>query len=248
MYKIAKEQGIDVSQKQVREFLKSQDTYTKIFPKGGQFERKKFRPTIVGRLGEQLQMDLVDMGQERANDNDGNRYIITAIEVLSRYAFTLYQKGKSGRDTVVSDRKILDEFKEHFGNDPDLVQFDEGPEFLNPEVKRLLADGEIHYFSTLVRRTGYHPSRNKNRDGERRMIWGTYTLFQRKAATVERLNRTIKAMMWKYFLQNNTHQWIHILDDITHNYNNSVNRVLKWNQIKLMKTMLTKYGLLLRRI
>ena len=31
-------------------------------------------------------------------------------------------------------------------------------------------------------------------------------------------------MMWKYFIGHNTHEWIHILDDITHNYNNSVNR------------------------
>ena len=64
------------------------------------------------------------MGSERVRDNDGNRYIITAIEVLSRYAFTTYQKAKSGKDTVVSVKKILDEFKEHFGDDPDLIQFD----------------------------------------------------------------------------------------------------------------------------
>ena len=149
LYKRAKEQGIDVSQKQVKEFLKSQDTYTKTFPKGGPGVRKKFRPTIVGRLGQQLQMDLVDMGQERVNDNNGNRYIITVIEVFSKYAFTTYQKAKSGKDTVVSVRKILDEFKDRFGDDPDLLQFDEGPEFLNPEVKKLLADREIHYFSRI---------------------------------------------------------------------------------------------------
>ena len=137
LYRKAKEKNIPVSLKEVRNFLKSQDTYTKTFPKGGPFEKKKFRPTMVGRLEQQLQMDLVDMGAERVKDNDGNRYIITAIEVLSIYAFTAYQKGKSGKDTVVSVKKILDEFKGRFGDFPDLIQFDEGPEFLNVEVKKL---------------------------------------------------------------------------------------------------------------
>ena len=76
-------------------------------------------------------------------------------------------------------------------------------------------------------------------------LFGTYTLFQRKAAIVERLNRTLKGMMWKYFLKNNTHEWIHILDDITHNYNNSVNRVLKPNEVDKSnadQVWLTLYG------
>ena len=33
--------------------------------------------------------------------------------------------------------------------------------------------------------------------------------------------------MWRYFLKTNTHQWINILNDITHNYNNSKNRSIK---------------------
>ena len=103
-------------------------------------------------------------------------------------------------------KRILDEFKDRFDDDPDLVQFDEGPEFLNPEVKRLLADREIHYFSTLVRGTGYHLRNKANKKGERPYLFGTYTLFQRKAAIVERLNRTLKGMMWKYFLQNDTQE------------------------------------------
>ena len=54
-----------------------------------------------------------------------------------------------------------------------------------------------------------------------------YTLFNRKASVVERLNRTLKNMMWRYFDRHNTRQWIHILDDITHNYNNSYHRSIK---------------------
>ena len=88
-------------------------------------------------------------------------------------------------------------------------------------------DTEIKYFSTLIRRSGYHLRNKANKLGERPYLFGTYTLFQRKAAIVERLNRTLKGMMWKYFLANNTHKWIHILDDITFNYNNSKHNGIK---------------------
>ena len=247
LYQRARDNDIPVSLKQVRNFLKSQDTYTKTFPKAGPGERKKIRPTIVGKLGQQLQMDLVDMTGQRVASNDGNRYIITSIEVLSRYAFTTFQKGKYGKDTVVSVRKILDEFEELFGDYPDLIQFDEGPEFLNPEVKKLLADLEINYFSTFVRRTGYHQALRKNKDGEKKMVWEPYTLFQRKASLVEKLNRTLKGIMLKYFLEKNTQEWIHILDDITHNYNMSANRSIKMkpNEVDVEnaeQVWLTLYG------
>ena len=183
-----------MSLKQVSNFLKSQDIYTKNFPKGGPFVKKKFRPTIVGKLGQQMQMDLVDIKGQRVDANDGNRYILMAIEIISRYAFTRYQKTKSGKDTAVSMKRVFEEFKDRFGDYPDMVQFDNGAEFLNPEVKKLLSDLDIQYFSTLIRRTGYHKRRNP-KDGERPYLWGKYTLFGRKASVVERLNRTLKNMM-----------------------------------------------------
>ena len=88
LYRKAKERDIPMTIKQVKNFLKSQDTYRKNFPKGGPFVKKKFRPTIVGKLGQQIQMDLVDMTGQRTDVNERNRYIITAIDILSRYTFT----------------------------------------------------------------------------------------------------------------------------------------------------------------
>ena len=225
LYKTAKEEGLDVSRTEVRNFLRTQDTYTRNFPKGQ--KRKKFKPTIVGSLRQQLQMDLVDITDSRKANNDGNRYTLTSIEILSRYAFTAYQKRKSGEDTLVSVKKVLDKFKERFGKYPDVIQFDDGAEFKNPQVNKLLNELEIKSFSTLIKRTGWHPTQKKKSDGTREIIYGPYTLFQRKAAIVERLNRTLKNIMWRYFHEHKTEQWIHILDDITHNYNNSVNRSIK---------------------
>ena len=75
MYRKARERNIPASQKQVSNFLKAHDTYTKNFPKGGPFVKKKFRLTIVGKLGQQMQMDLVIMTTVSLEINDGNQYI-----------------------------------------------------------------------------------------------------------------------------------------------------------------------------
>ena len=59
LYQKALEEGIPVSRNQVKEWLTSQDTYTRYKPI---VRKHKFRQTKVNYLGEQIQMDLVDMG------------------------------------------------------------------------------------------------------------------------------------------------------------------------------------------
>lgn len=58
LYKKALEEGINVSRKAVNEWLKFQDTYTRYKPV---VKRHTFRQTFVSYLGEQIQMDLVDI-------------------------------------------------------------------------------------------------------------------------------------------------------------------------------------------
>ena len=69
-----------------------------------------------------------------------------------------------------------------------------------------------HHFTTLVKRGGK-------------------AFFNRKVALVERLNRTLKTIMWKYFAEHfkerKDERWLDILADVTFNYNNSVNKRIK---------------------
>ena len=209
LYRKVKNDGYDVSREQVRGFLQTQDTYTKTFPKGGPgLGKKKYRRTIVGDLGQQLQLDLVHMTEDRKYSNNGYRWILTSIEALSGYAFTEPSKTKAGVNVSEAMEKKLSKFKVKVGEYPDVVQYDDGNEFKNKNVNKLLDDLSIKHFTTLVKRGGK-------------------AFFNRKAALVERLNRTLKTMMWKYFAEHNTKKWLHILDDITFNYNISINRTIK---------------------
>ncbi|CAB3982406.1 integrase core domain-containing [Paramuricea clavata] len=95
---------------------------------------------------------------------------------------------------------ILEQFNNRFGKYPKFAQFDQGTEFYNREVKSLLNKHNIEFFSTYS---------------------------DKKAAVVERFNRTLKALMWKYFYSASTYKWLDVLQDLTDNYNSSVNRSIK---------------------
>ena len=75
--------------------------------------------------------------------------------------------------------ELLKQFKEWFNEYPDLVQFDDSKKFYNVGVKSLLEKHGITYFSTKS---------------------------NKKAAIVERFNRTLKTAMWKYFYTKGTYK------------------------------------------
>ena len=160
LYQKAKEDGLKVSRKIVKEWLITQDTYTRYKPV---IKKHKFRKTFVKRLADQMQMDLVDMGY---------RWILTAVEILSRYAFASPVYRKDVKNMTEAVKELLRKFKCRFGKNPDVVQFDEGKEFYNVGVRELLKSHNVDYFSTRS---------------------------EKKAAIVERFNRTLKTAMWKYF-------------------------------------------------
>ena len=196
LYLRAISDGLKVTRSQVKKWINEQDTYTRYRQV---FRKHKFRQTFVQTLGEQLQMDLVDM-TKYDDKNKGYRWILTSIEILSRYAFTVPVHRKNARAMEDAVSKCLEQFRDRFGKYPKFVQFDQGTEFYNKDVKTLLNKHNIEFFSTYS---------------------------DKKAAVVERFNRTLKAIMWKYFYSASTYRWLDVLQDLTDNYNSSVNRSIK---------------------
>ena len=49
------------------------------------------------------------------------------------------------------------------------------------------------------------------------------TFNEGKAVVIERFNRTLKNIMWKYFTANNTGFYLDALDQMVKNYNEKVN-------------------------
>ena len=134
LYQKAKEKGLSVSTKMVREWLRTQDTYTRYNPI---VKKHKYLKTFVKNLADQAQLDLVDMGKY-GNKNKGYRCILTAVEILSRCAFTIPIYRKDTKNMTKAVDLLLENFKRRFEKYPNVVQFDEGKEFYNVGVMNLL--------------------------------------------------------------------------------------------------------------
>ena len=132
------------------------------------------------------------VGLER--DNGGHRYVLTVIDVFSKYAWSVPVKtkdGKSVRDAFKSVLRSADPRK------PERLQTDKGKEFFNREFTALMTQNGIHHFASES--------------------------FQ-KAAVVERFNRTLKTRIWTYLSAKRTKKWINALPAILTSYNGSYHR------------------------
>lgn len=139
LYTTAKKLDNGITKKYVRNWLRSQDVYTLHAPLKRRFLRRK---TIVPGLYHQLQTDLVDMSS-LSKQNNGFKYLLTAIDVFSRKAFVLPLKRKTGKEVKTALAEI-------FKNYPPVkyLQSDLGTEFYNQIVKDYLKRMNIKLFST----------------------------------------------------------------------------------------------------
>ena len=123
----------------VKKWLDSQDTYALHKPARKNFTRQR---VMVAGIDEQWQADLVDIPQF-VKQNDGYRYLLTVIDVFSKYAWVVLLRSKHGNVVRDALSAIFDE-----GRVPKKLQTDDGTEFYNKWVKALLQKHGIILFST----------------------------------------------------------------------------------------------------
>ena len=161
----------NVSVRKTKEWLLAQPTYTLHRRALKRYPTRKY---YVNDIDDQWQMDLADMVQVQSK-NQNFRYILTCIDILSRYAWARPLKTKSGNEVAAAIEDIFT----ISGRIPKRVQTDQGREFYNAPVKRLLESKNVELFSV----------KSPN-----------------KAALVERFNRTLKTKIWKMFTSRNNHK------------------------------------------
>jgi transposase InsO family protein len=122
---LARYSGMPV--KTVKGWLETQDPYTVHKPVAKKFPRRK---TFSKEIDDLFPADLADM-RNLASSNDGNSYILTCIDVFSRYAFAVPVKDKRGSTVAAACEKIFAE------RVPNMLQTDRGTEFYNVQVQEL---------------------------------------------------------------------------------------------------------------
>ena len=129
--------GYGLTRKQVNEYLRSKDSYTL----HKQTRRGKRNRIVVNDIDDQWELDLSDL-PSLTEHNDGYRYILCCIDVLSKYAWVLSLKRKTAPVLLEGLKKII----ETSGRKPKVIRTDKGGEFVNGPVKEYCKDNGIKFY------------------------------------------------------------------------------------------------------
>ena len=126
--------------------------------------------------------------------NKGYKYLLTVIDVYSKYGWIVPLKTKTGKEVAQPFRKLFR------NGHPSRLWTNKGTEFYNRQLKRVLEANDVMLYST------------ENEE---------------KSSVVERWNRTMKNIMWKYITANSTQKYIDVLPSMVDNYNSTYHRSIK---------------------
>ena len=141
--------------------------------------RRRFdkRSVFAKQVDDIWAADLVDMSPF-FRSNKGYKYLLTVIDVYSKYGWIVPLKTKTGKEVTQAFRKLFR------NGHPGRLWTDKGTEFNNRQLKGVLEANDVMLYST------------ENEE---------------KSSVVERWNRTMKNIMWKYFTANSTQKYIDVL-------------------------------------
>lgn len=169
-----------------------------------QKKRPGFHHIVSPDVGVGLQADILDL-QKYSGVNKGYRYILSIIDIYSRYGWMLPLKNKSAPTiaktfTDLFEGKLEPKMKRKY-KPPVNISTDNGSEFIANQVQAVFKKYGVKSWLADV---GDH-----NRVG-----------------LVERFNRSIRGYLRKYWALKNTKQWVDVIDQIAINYNTSNHRTI----------------------
>ena len=212
LYERAKKKKLNVTQKQVKDFLKRQRSATL----AKEFKRpKKFSSIVSKGTGKNWQADLMFIRREsgKVKANKFSQPLLNIVDVHSRFAWSIWIKDKK-KDTVA---KAFESVINKFGA-PKHLNTDEGKEFLNSEFKAVLQRHNIkHWVSEYVK------------DAKGKKLSEEFA----KNAIVERFNRTLRGKIRKFKLANKTGKVRDNLDRLLQNYNRKKHRTTGQAPLKI---------------
>jgi transposase InsO family protein len=207
-------------QVKLKAWLESQEAFTSHRPVRKRFQRNPYSVTNTMDVWE---CDLVDL-QNISKFNDQYRYLLTVIDVFSKYLHAIPLKAKTGSAVAAAFKSIFNDpkYSKPIRRRPLWVRTDRGKEFLNSTFQTMLKQENIQF--QLCRNPDI------------------------KCAVIERVHRTIRDKMYKYFTAKNTYRYLDVLPKFVKSYNGTVHssigmapsRVRDSNVLAIWKRMQAK--------
>jgi len=138
LYKFAKSIDDTITLKHVKDWLSSRHEYSLYKESKSKFKRNRI---YVSYINEQWEIDLLDYSS-LSRFNNGVKYLITIIDVFSKYLYVIPIKNKSMKE-------VTSKFDSLFKTvHPTKIRSDRGKEFDNQQFRNLCSKYNIKYFVT----------------------------------------------------------------------------------------------------
>ena len=187
--------------RKTRAWLDQQNVFTLHKPAIRAFKRNHY---IVTNIDDVWETDIIDLKAYKLNNNQFS-YLLTIIDIFTKYAWVVPLKTKSATDVLKAFRGVLQSSKRK----PRILRSDRGKEFKNRFFKPFL-----------------------DANGIQQQFPQTTSLF--KCAVVEVFNKTLKSKMFRYFTYRSGsgkksvyRRYIDVLQDIVTAYNHTVHGTTK---------------------
>lgn len=168
--------------------------------------KEKHKNITAARPFERLIIDLIDM-RCYADSNCNMSWILTGIDVYSKFAFTFPLKTKTAKEVTDNLMKMFFLF-----GYPAILQSDNGKEFTNSILNQFCHDNKILFIHGRPR----HPQ---------------------SQGQVERFNQTLTRYLQKHISDSTDPEcknWLQYLELVTFNYNNAVHTATQKQPFKVM--------------
>ncbi|KAL3087404.1 hypothetical protein niasHT_029398 [Heterodera trifolii] len=166
-----------------------------IKPPGADLLEARLRAkTVAAGFMTDVQVDLADF-QALSRHNGGHRYLLVAIDVLSKRLFVVPLKNKRAEEMLEAFKELI----EQMPMVPHRIFSDKGTEFKNKLVKEFFEEQEI------AKHEPVHSSV--------------------KASVAERAIRNVKQRLYRYFAEKQTLNWVDIVQQIVDGINSAPSRV-----------------------
>lgn len=175
-----------ISEGMVKEQLQGCDGCERMLHKDGRV--RESHPIETQGVWEHIQLDLIDLRQYSA-ENDGFSWILTIVDLFSRYCMVAKLKHKTAVEVGSSLNWVMSTF-----GAPQILQSDNGKEFRNEIVETLAASEHVKVTHGRPR----HPSTQ---------------------GAVERMNQTIETIYGKLFGGEAGKKWVDKIDRVVWTYN-----------------------------
>jgi hypothetical protein len=186
----AKKVDPSITEEQVQHFLQGHRTYTLMRPRRVHFPRSR---TIASGFMTDCQIDLADL-KSLSRTNKGFKYLLLAIDVLSKRIFVVPMRTKTAKDTLEAFEALISMMPQV----PSRIFTDLGSEFQNALLRGFFKDHDIQ-----------------------KQEAATATI---KASLAERAIRNLKQRLYRYFAHNKTTNWIDVVQTIADSINRSKSR------------------------